>query len=692
MRRAGFLVVCMSFATIAFGAPVTTGSLVDEMSDLHRLSNYPSPAYKTIQFSSYDHQSTVPGGENWFANSDGFGKEAVPNFETVLTPPQGDKPGEYLMCHVDGPGAIVRLWTAQIEGTIRLYLDDMEKPFFEGRAQEFFLHPYDPYLGAAGITSEQLAGSFYQRNASYAPIPFAKLCRVVWVGNHKDTHFYEIQIRKYDASAEVATFTANDVKTYAEHVRRAASVLADPEKNWTYRSKREAVAIDSKVPAHDSADSLTIEGPGAIERLTLKVAAADIDLALRQTVMHIVFDGAPWGQVQSPIGDFFGASPGINPYTSIPFTVAPDGTMTCRYVMPYKKSMRIVFENLGDQEVSVTGSALPVDYSWDDAASMHFRARWRVNHGLVASNRETMGVQDLPFVLARGQGVYVGTSVMLLNPNCVPTSWGNWWGEGDEKIFVDGDVRPSTYGTGSEDYFNYAWSAFDLFAFPYCGQPRNDGPANRGFVVNYRWHIIDSLPFKSSMFFYMELFSHERTEGFSYARLSYLYARPGIMDDNVTITAEDVRPPALPPTWEPAARFGATRWEFRACEDLAKNPANTSFLEGGLWQDGKTLIWTPQQANEELRLTLNAAEEGDYAVILACMYRPDGGSFRATLNGEAVLFEGKESVSLVAPYHVISQLVGSTAKGLKAGDYELVLTSLETGKPIGLDFMATRKK
>ena len=323
---------------------------------------------------------------------------------------------------------------------------------------------------------------------------------------------------------------------------------------------------------------------------------------------------------------------------------------------------------------------------------MYFRARWRVNHGLVASNRETMGVQDLPFVLARGQGVYVGTSVMLLNPNCVPTSWGNWWGEGDEKIFVDGDVRPSTYGTGSEDYFNYAWSAFDLFAFPYCGQPRNDGPANRGFVVNYRWHIIDSLPFKSSMFFYMELFSHERTEGFSYARLSYLYARPGIMDDHVTITAEDVRPPALPPTWEPAARFGATRWEFRACEDLAKNPANTSFLEGGLWQGGKTLIWTPQQANEELRLTFNVAEEGDYAVILACMYRPDGGSFRATLNGEAVLFEGKESVKLVAPYHMISQLVGSTAKGLKAGDYELVLTSLETGKQIGLDFMATRKK
>ena len=51
---------------------------------------------------------------------------------------------------------------------------------------------------------------------------------------------------------------------------------------------------------------------------------------------------------------------------------------------------------------------------------------------------------------------------------------------------------PRIFGTGSEDYFNYAWSSPDIFLFPYCGQPRNDGPGNRGFVTNNRWHIIDS--------------------------------------------------------------------------------------------------------------------------------------------------------------------------------------------------------
>jgi len=55
----------------------------------------------------------------------------------------------------------------------------------------------------------------------------------------------------------------------------------------------------------------------------------------------------------------------------------------------------------------------------------------------------------------------------------------------------------------------------------YCGQPRNGGPGNRGFVVNQRWHIVDALPFRERIAFSMELFSHERTEQSSYARIGY---------------------------------------------------------------------------------------------------------------------------------------------------------------------------
>ncbi|MBM3289973.1 MAG: DUF2961 domain-containing protein, partial [Candidatus Hydrogenedentes bacterium] len=423
-----------------------------------------------------------------------------------------------------------------------------------------------------------------------------------------------------------------------------------------------------------------------------KVDGPDLDTALRQTVLHIYCDGSPWGQVQSPVGDFFGAGPGVNPYTSVPFTVAADGTMTCRYVMPYKESVRVVLENRSDHEVKIASSALVADYTWDDAASMHFRARWRMDHGLTNSDTEDAGVQDVPFLFARGAGVYVGTAIMLLNPNCVPISWGNWWGEGDEKIFVDDDTTPSIFGTGSEDYFNYAWSMHDIFYYPYCGQSRNDGPANRGNVVNFRWHVIDPIPFQRGIAFSMELFGHERTPGISYGRISYYYARPGAIDDSMPLTNEDLRVPRLPDTWEPAARFGAENFVFTACEDLAVSQENTAIETGGLWQGGRVLVWTPKAAGDRFTFNVALREDGDYSLALDCMYRPGAGAFRADIGGAPLKFDGKDTTDLAVPANVQSRMLVGHAKGMKAGTHPLTLTAIEGGRAIGLDFVGIQKR
>jgi len=73
--------------TVLAAAPVTTGSLMRGMVDSERLSRFPDPNYRTIQFSSFDHRSRLPGGPDWYANSDGFGGEPIPNFEGVLREP-----------------------------------------------------------------------------------------------------------------------------------------------------------------------------------------------------------------------------------------------------------------------------------------------------------------------------------------------------------------------------------------------------------------------------------------------------------------------------------------------------------------------------------------------------------------------------------------------------------------------------
>ena len=204
----------------------------------------------------------------------------------------------------------------------------------------------------------------------------------------------------------------------------------------------------------------------------------------------------------------------------------------------------------------------------------------------------------------------------MLNPTDVPTPAGGWWGEGDEKIFVDDDVRPSTFGTGSEDYYNYAWSTPDIWGYAYAGQPRNDGPGNRGFVTNHRWHIIDSLPFHERIAFYMELKSHKRTPGYSYARLAYHYALPGAVDDHVTITDEDVRPLDLAPNWEPEAYWGAANSIFHEPETLLEGdmPGTVELREGNLYSRGRLFVWKPKRAGETISFIIPITEAGTYSV------------------------------------------------------------------------------
>ncbi len=680
-------------AAAADAAPLTTASLIEEMTDLARLAEFPGPAYETLQFSSYDHRSTLPGGKHWFANADGFGNEPVPNFEAVLREPGLlDKTGEYLVCDVKGPGAIVRVWTARIAGNIRLYLDGAEDPVYDGPAEAFFMHPYDTFLEGSGLSPDLLAGTFYQRNAAYCPIPFASRCRVVWTGNLKHTHFYQLQVRQYPPGTEVTTFKPSDLATCATQIRQASAVLADADAQWAPSQGSERHAFETKLKPGKEARLFEEKGPKAIEQLVLEVEAADRDLALRQTILHIRFDGAR-GQVQSPIGDFFGAAPGVNPYGSLAFSVHPGGRMVCRYVMPFKEELRIEVENLGEQPVSVRGTLQLRDYAWNGERSMHFRARWRIDHGLAASGRDP---QDIPFLVANGTGTYVGSVSYVLNPNNVPSSGGNWWGEGDEKIFVDDDRRPSTFGTGSEDYYNYAWSSGDIFNYPYCGQPVNSGPANRGFVTNYRWHVLDPLPFQERIAFYMELFPHEATEGMAYGRIGYHYARPGLMDDHLRITREDVREQVLPENWQPAARGAAKNAVFFQAEEHCAGSVDYEMESDKLWAGGKLLRWKPKAAGEELAFTFPVPEKGRYNVSAAFALDKDSGRITAFVNDNKTPLAGGP-IDLFRPHRTLLRVMRGPERELPEGEcvlklrYEGPSGTAETGS-VGIDFIWLQKR
>jgi len=666
---------------------ITFGTLIDEMTDLERLTYLPNPSYRMIQFSSYDRRSKTPGQKGWFANSDGFGNEPIPGFQNVLNEPDTNGIGTYLVCDVQGPGTILRLWTAGINGKIRCFLDNMDLPVYEGEAEDFF---WDTGARLSGNGQGSIFSAvFRQFDASYFPIPFSDRCRIEWIGNIREIHFYHIGIRIYETGTAVRTFRTDDLEEQEAKIQKVKAAFSDPDLMITPETA-EMKKLGNTLPAHSEMELLKMEGTHAIDNLSLKIAAEDIESALRECVLNIYFDDAVVPQVQSPLGDFFGAAPGLNPFESYPFSVRQDSTLICRFIMPFQNSVRIVLQNNSDSSIPFSGHVYFSEYDWKDGVSMHFRARWRIDHGLIASKTSII---DVPYGMIIGKGRVVGAAAFIYNPSEAVTSWGNWWGEGDEKIFIDGEEFPSFFGTGSEDYFNYSWSSEKFFSFPYCGQPRNDGPGNRGYVANFRWHINDDLFFNEKIAFYMELFHHGEVKDFSYGRIVYAYTLPGCIDDFVPVTISKInRIPYL--SWKPEAYLGSAGFRFIQAEKIVEEDSNVSIEKGKLWSEGHILKWTPKVKNEKIQFGITKAKAGNAQIGLTLAHMPGAGKIIFFLNGEILEMNNSEFVDLEDSQRMFLRNYFSKTVAFNEGINVITLKyiSEDPGKIIGVDFFWLKEK
>jgi hypothetical protein len=679
------IAVAVARADEPAGHVVTTGVLLDEMKDLGMLARWPEPAYRNIQFSSYDRRSTTPEAPGWFENADGFGGEPIPGFMKTLRLPADGKAGLYLLADVRGPGAIVRGWSAGMEGILRVYLDPKTEDanetdgvlIYEGPAYGFLARRSAHFLKLAGIKVDA-KNAFIQVDADYLPIPFAGGLRVTWEGSLNELHFYHLQVRKYAKGTEVRTFDAKkDLKEFETQLRAAVKGLTQPANGGEAAAKSLAGTIAPQSAWNWSSDG---SGPGAVRELSLKITADHLDQALRGCLLRIAFDGSQRPQVEAPLGDFFASGPGINPFSSLPLTVAADGTLTCRFVMPYRKSVRLEVVNYTASPVSLQGHVRVSSWNWDND-SMYFHGKWRIDPDLFVG-REPI---DLPYVVAIGKGVFVGCAAMIMNPTGVPTAGGNWWGEGDEKFMVDGEKRPSIFGTGSEDYFNYSWSRPDMFADPYCGQPLDSGPDTAGFVSNHRFQVIDAVPFNKSLAAIIELRAHSPTPGLSYARIAYYYARPNVIDDHRGLMPGDLKIQPLPRR-DLAARGGATGAKVLNFDDI-KMEVTAGRLETAPLPLALHLHVAGWHAEKgaKLKFSLPFEKDGKYALHLVAVHRPGGAVVRVLLDGKALTADGNvKDIPLRSAFAPRVLNVNLQPVEVKAGSRTIELECVEPGA-VGLD-------
>jgi hypothetical protein len=196
-------------------------------------------------------------------------------------------------------------------------------------------------------------------------------------------------------------------------------------------------------------------------------------------------------------------------------------------VMPCKKKVEATLLNVGKASISVEiAEARTSPWKWNDR-SMHFHSAWHQyaeqdTGGKIGENREMGGnhARDLNYVSVDGEGVYVGDSLTLFNGAAA------WWGEGDEKIYVDDEHFPSHFGTGSEDYYGYAWCRPEFFESAFHAQPEGGGNLAGGYSTNDRFRSLDAIPFKKSLRFDMELWHWAKTK-VDYSPTTFFYAKPG---------------------------------------------------------------------------------------------------------------------------------------------------------------------
>jgi hypothetical protein len=591
-------VACLLSAAAASPAAesrtISTGALLEEMTDLVGLAEFPSPAYTCKQFSSYDQASKSPT-EAWFANND-CGQYLRVEDRT------GRK--EYVMMDTAGPGTIVRIWSANPAGTIRIYLDGKDQPVIET--------PMTDLLGGKypGLP-RPISGEYSKGWNLYFPIPYAKHCKVT---SDKGGFYYHVNYRTYEAGTEVESFQASQVKDLGARITKLAALLADPASTAKELSG-DTQAFDLEVPAGQTVQQ-ELTGPKAITGVQLRVATQNLEAALRGVIVKMTFDGELC--VEAPLGDLLGSAPGINPYSTLPLGMSKDGQMYCLWLMPFKESALIELVNLGKQDARLSGQIGLNDYRWTDR-SMHFYAKWRAEFDV-----PTRPMQDWNYLKAQGKGVFAGVSFAIDNPVK------DWWGEGDEKIYVDGETFPSHFGTGTEDYYGYAWCWPGLFTHAYHAQPRCDGPGNYGRTSVNRFHILDRIPFTKDFKFDMELWHWNEKCKVNMAVTAYWYGRPGQKDAFKTIRAEDaiVRPMAVYVVPRvPNAIEGETMRIVRVGGQA--EPQDWESLSGGrqLWwhagiKPGDTLI-----------VSFPVPKAGQYRVLGRFLRAKDYGIHQLAING-----------------------------------------------------------
>jgi hypothetical protein len=613
--------------------------LVNRLTDLEHLATLPQPGETTKQWSSYDRASKYDEQTGkyvaWGANGDGGG----------IIRKEGN---DLVFAEMEGPGCIWRTWSAKpMEGHVRIYLDGATEPVVDLPFAGYFDGKNEPF------TRPALVHTVAKGCNNYTPIPYQKSCKIV--ADEKWGSYFQFVYTTFPKVTQVPTFKR-------ELSSEENKALDEANKILTHCGPREFPKGHSSNGGEGligpGTTQTKIEGPAAINCIRVKfdppLTPADRDV-LREMVLRIKWDGETTPSVWTPLGDFFGTAPGANAYRSLPCGVTEDGWFYANWFMPFAKSAEVAIINEGEQQ-RMKYQIFSEQLKGDLSKYARFHAKWHRDEFLPTEPERKI---DWTMLKTTGRGRFVGVMLHVWNPR------GGWWGEGDEKFFVDGEKFPSTIGTGSEDYFGYAWCDPGLFQNAYHNQTYNDGN-NKGHVSVNRWHVTDQIPFQKSFAGDIEKY-YPNARPTLYASTVYWYLEPGGQDPYQPVPLAN----RIGYCVTPASMRVPGALEGEKLKVLAKTSGITkehgTFDFGDKWSDDAHLRWAEVRLGDKLDLALPVATTGRFKLLAQMTKDNRYGIVQLSLDGKKI----GEPIDLYSEKVVPTGELNFGTHELTAGEHKL---------------------
>lgn len=611
----GIAILLLLSACMPKERTVTVKTLLEEMTQ----GAQPSLDWTAAMASSHDRSSQDKDSPEWFANNDGFGFERTETIQGRL---------EKVLMEDYHPGAITRFWltTRNPRGTMRFYFDGHGEP-------DWVIPGFD--LTEFGLTELEdnpllLKHTSYEKGIKggqtlFLPIPYAKSCKVTFEEPHGWSgvpRYYQIEYRRYGDDVKVETFGLKAVKKYSSVIKKAGKKLCSKP-----IVSGKPLSAKAELASGENLRLVLPEGSHVVKELTIyaNLEGLEANSTMRGLILEASFDGEK--TVCVPLSDFQGS--GLNTRTVDCRQLVADGNGTVRsfWSMPYSAEAMIEIVNTSDHSVPITIEAIVKVAKFE---GYHFHSDWHAGVGLKLS-KDAQDAGEWDFARLRGSGWYAGDNLTVFNHSKA------WYGEGDEKIYVDGEAFPSFFGTGTEDYYNSSWAPVVVFHTLWGGAPMADLASSRGYNTFLRTRIADIIPFRESLDFTFELLSWNPGTA-DYFRTTYWYGAPGSMcvnaDDPIQFEYELPEAPPDPATF---AMMNAIEIEnvlpMKLTGSLQYDRQDMRGFPDGVWSCGRQITLFAGKAGDSATFEFSPAEEGTYSLSLFATKANDYGIMEVSLNG-----------------------------------------------------------